>query len=313
METLTATLNQMAVLFIFIAIGFIVAKTKIVKDGAAQTLSKLEYWVILPALTINVFSSNFTVEKLEVAGQMFLFGTGLVFAMVLIAVLLARFCAKDKYLRNIYTYGLSIANFSYMGNAVVLAVFPDIFLEYMIFTLPFSIVTYVWAVNLLLPESNKKKGIAGAVKALINPIFISMVIGIFLGLTGIKLPVFLNSVIETTSVCMSPLAMILTGIVIAGIDLKKVLANKFIYITSALRLIIIPALVMAFFLIVPMEKSFVICSLCAVAMPFGLNVVIFPSAYGLDTSVGAGMTVVSHLASCVTIPVIFWITTTFLC
>ncbi len=313
METLLATLNQMAVLFAFIIVGFVLRKTNILKDGAAQALSKLEYWAILPALTINVFAQNFTVEKLGVAWKLFLFGGALVLIMVAIAILLARLCSKDRYLRNIYTYGLAIANFSYMGNAVVLAVFPEIFLEYMIFTLPFSIVTYTWAVNLLLPETEGKKTLWQSLKGCINPIFISMVIGIVLGLTGFKLPAFLNTVISSAANCMSPLAMILTGIVIAGIDLKKVLKNKSIYITSALRLIALPLLVMAFFLIVPMDKSYVICSMCAIAMPFGLNVVVFPSAYGQDTSVGAGMTVISHLAACVTIPIIFYITTTFLC
>ena len=313
METLMATLNQMAVLFLFIIIGFIITKAKLINDGAAGALSKLEYWVILPALTINVFAENFTVEKLNVAWKLFLFGFALVMVCVFIALFLSKKCSKDKYIQNIYTYGLAIANFSYMGNAVVLAVFPDIFLEYMIFTLPFSIVTYVWAVNLLLPQTSEKKGILKALKALLNPIFISMVVGIVLGLTGFKLPAFVNTVISSAAQCMSPLAMILTGIVIAGIDLKKVLKNKTIYITSALRLLLIPALVMLFFVLVPMDKSFVICSMCAVAMPFGLNVVVFPSAYGLDTSVGAGMTVISHLASCITIPLIFYVTTTLLC
>lgn len=313
METLMATLNQMAVLFLFIIIGFVLRKTNILKDSASAALSKLEYWAILPALTVNVFAENFTVEKLNMAWKLFLFGFALVLIMVVIAIILARFCSKDKYLQNIYTYGLAIANFSYMGNAVVLAVFPDIFLEYMIFTLPFSIVTYVWAVNLLLPEKEGKKTFLQSLKNCINPIFISMVIGIVLGLTGFKLPGFVNTVISSAATCMSPLAMILTGIVIAGIDLKKVLKNKTIYITSALRLIALPMLVFLFFLLVPMEKSYVICSMCAIAMPFGLNVVVFPSAYGLDTSVGAGMTVISHLAACITIPLIFWLTTATLC
>jgi len=313
MDTFLAAINQMAVLFTFIIIGFIAYRTKIIPQNGAQVLSKVEYWILLPALTVSVFAENFTIEKLGVAGKLFLFGFGLVLSMVAIAIISAKLCTKDKYLRNIYTYGLSISNFSYMGNAVVLAVFPEIFLEYMIFTLPFSIVTYVWAVNLLLPENLTKNTIKDKLKAFINPILISMLVGIILGLTGLKLPGFLSTVISSAGSCMSPLAMILTGIVIAEMDLKRVLKNKGIYVTSALRLIMIPAIVMLFFILVPMDKSFVICSLCAIAMPFGLNVVIFPSAYGMDTSVGAGMTVVSHIAACVTIPVIFYLATTFLC
>lgn len=40
-------------------------------------------------------------------------------------------------------------------------------------------------------------------------------------------------------------------------------------------------------------------------MPLGLNTIVIPSAYGKDTSVAAGMAVISHLLAVVTIPVIF--------
>ena len=40
-------------------------------------------------------------------------------------------------------------------------------------------------------------------------------------------------------------------------------------------------------------------------MPLGLNTIVVPAAYGKDTSVAAGMALVSHLLSCITIPVIF--------
>ena len=48
-----------------------------------------------------------------------------------------------------------------------------------------------------------------------------------------------------------------------------------------------------------------ICGLCSLAMPLGLNTIVIPSAYGKDTSVAAGMAVISHLLAVVTIPVIF--------
>jgi predicted permease len=37
-------------------------------------------------------------------------------------------------------------------------------------------------------------------------------------------------------------------------------------------------------------------------MPLGLNTVVIPAAYGRDTSVAAGMALVSHVFSLVTVP-----------
>ena len=48
-----------------------------------------------------------------------------------------------------------------------------------------------------------------------------------------------------------------------------------------------------------------LCTVCALAMPLGLNTIVVPAAYGRDTSVAAGMALVSHLLSCITIPVVF--------
>jgi predicted permease len=42
-------------------------------------------------------------------------------------------------------------------------------------------------------------------------------------------------------------------------------------------------------------------------MPLGLSTIVIPGGYGKDTSVAAGMTLVSHLLSAVTIPCIFYL------
>ena len=42
-------------------------------------------------------------------------------------------------------------------------------------------------------------------------------------------------------------------------------------------------------------------------MPFGLNTIVIPSAAGKDTTVAAGLAVLSHLLSCITIPIVFMV------
>ena len=49
----TTTLNQMLVLVIFIAIGFILQKAKIVPDNSSTVVSKLENNLFIPALILN--------------------------------------------------------------------------------------------------------------------------------------------------------------------------------------------------------------------------------------------------------------------
>ena len=136
----------MLVLFTLILLGYIVAKAKAVPEDSATVLSKLENNLFVPALVLGTFVSNFTVEKLGTAWKLFLISFAICLVMMFLAVIVARCCSKDNYIQNIYTYGLAFSNFGFMGNAVVNAVFPEYFLDYLIFTMPLWTMIYLWGV-----------------------------------------------------------------------------------------------------------------------------------------------------------------------
>ena len=296
----------MLVLFSLIVMGFIVAKLKVVPENADTVLSKLENSLFVPALVLGTFVSNFTVEKLSAASKLFGISFLICFVMMALAVLVARCCSKDSYIRNIYTYGLAFSNFGFMGNAVVSAVFPELFLDYLIFTMPLWTMIYLWGVPcLLIPSDQGKKTLTGRLKSFANPMFAAMLLGIGIGLTGLKLPACVTQVIDVTGNCMSPVAMLLTGITVAKMDMKKVLSRKSIYVVSLIRLIVFPLLFIGLFYFIPAQPNLVVCTVCALAMPLGLNTIVVPRGYGKDTSIAAGMALVSHLLAAVTIPIIF--------
>lgn len=308
MNVLSATVGQMMVLFSLILMGYVVAKVKVAPENSATVLSKLENNLFVPALVLGTFVENFTVEKLSTAWKLFLVSFVICIVMMFLAIAVAKCCFKDQYIRNIYTYGLAFSNFGFMGNAVVSAVFPDIFLEYLIFTMPLWTMIYMWGVPcLLIPSEEGKQTIKTRLKSFANPMFAAMVIGVVIGLSGIKLPSFLSTAVSVTGSCMSPIAMMLTGITIANMDVKKVLSIKSIYVVSIIRLLAFPLIFIGVFKLVPMSQNIVVCTICSLAMPLGLSTLVIPGGYGKDTSVAAGMAVVSHLLSAITIPVIFYI------
>ena len=180
MQVLQATIGQMLVLFSFILLGYLLAKLKAVPDNSNTVLSKLENNLFVPALVLGTFVSNFRVETLSSAWQLFLISFVICLVMMLLAVLVAKWCSKDAYIRKMYTYGLAFSNFGFMGNAVVMALFPDVFMEYLIYVLPFWTLIYVWGVPYLLMPSGEKKSIVSGLKKLINPMFISMIIGMLI-------------------------------------------------------------------------------------------------------------------------------------
>lgn len=300
------TINQMGFLMLLIFIGYIIVRLKVVQSEGTVLLSRLENNVFVPALILDTFVNNLTLEKIGEAWKYFLGGTILIILTSLLSLFISRFLTKDKYLQNIYSYGLAFANFGFMGNAVVMALFPQMFMNYIIFVLPLWIAIYAWAVPvLLIPNNEEKHSFKETLKSFLNPMFISILIGAVLGLTRLPLPDFLLTSFSSLGSCMSPIAMILTGMTIAKIDLKKTFTTTSIYFVSIIKLIFIPLLVLLVLIFLPINEGIKLCAICCVSMPLGLNTIVVPGAYGQDTSVAAGLALISHLLSCLTIPVVF--------
>lgn len=303
MQVFTATLNQMLVLFIFMALGFFLNKKRLLPLDDSVVLSKLETYAFVPCLVFSVFYKYCTVENFKQKWTYMLYGAAVMAVSLPIGIVLAKFFAKDGYLKKIYTYSFAVANFSFMGNAVVLGVFGEkVLFDYMIFTLPLNLYVYSIGTASLIPT---EKGGKLSVKTFVNPIFIALILGAVCGLLSVPLPKFITTAISSAGACMSPLAMLLTGFVIGEYSLKTLASDKKVYLASVIRLIILPSTFMAVLLLLKTDKDIIRVALCATAMPLGLNTVVFPAAYGGDTTPGAGMALVSHLISVITIPVMF--------
>ena len=300
-------LGKMAFLLLLMAIGFILAKFKIVGTELAAGLSRLENYVLIPALVTSTFMERFTREMLSSAWKIFLGSLAVEAAVIAVTLLLVRFMTRDGYQRKIYRYGLCFSNFGFVGNAVVSAIYPQYFAEYLIFTLALWATTDVWGMPSLVPDGEGKITLAGRLKKLCNPMFIGMIIGMAVGLSGVKVPSFLGDALGSLSACMSPVAMLLSGMIIASVDFKKVLRVGAVYWITLLRLLIYPLAFYGAARLFRFSPLFTLIGTAAMAMPFGLNAIVIPTAYGKDVQVGSGMVLVSHLLSVISIPFVFWL------
>ncbi len=305
MELFSSTLNQMVYLFAFILAGYLLARFGAVRSDSAGVLSKLENILFIPALIMGTFMKNFTVGTLKSAWKLLLFSLVISAITLPLAILFGRLCGKEKDERNIIAYGLAFSNFGFMGNAVVSAVFPDIFMEYVIFTLVLWVIIYGWAVPAWLIPKGGQQSVGQRIRNIFNPMFIGLILGVIISLGGIRLPDCVISIIDTAGSCMSPIAMLLTGMTVAAIDIKKAFSAWNIYTVTALRLLVFPLVALGIFAFLPLPETFVVCAFCSLAMPLGLSPVVIPAGYGKDTSKAAAMVLVSHLLSMVTIPLLF--------
>ncbi|MBQ7284402.1 MAG: AEC family transporter [Oscillospiraceae bacterium] len=305
MTVFSSTLNQTAFLFCFIISGWALAKIGVLQPNSVKVLSKLENWLFIPALVMGSFIENFTISRIGEMWKLMAISVAIELVAIPIAIMLPKLLTKDTYLQKISTYGLAISNWGFMGNAVMLGLYPEIFFEYIIFTLPLWIVNFLWAMPALLMPISAKPTLKDKLKNLVNPMFCGMVIGMIIGLLQIPVPAFLLNAVNTAGSCMSPMAMLLTGVAVSAINLKETFSDAKIYIISLLRLIAIPVAFSAVLSFLPLSEIAYICAVVSISMPLGMNIVVIPASYGQEKPICSGLVIVSHLLSCITLPLLF--------
>ena len=325
LETFLATINPMLTLFICIVIGFVLSKLKLLPENASKVMAKLETYIFCPALSFYTMARNCTVKNIGNHGINIILFSVVCAVAIAISYLLNGFFVKDKksYDRGVYLYALAFANIGYVGDPLVLSLFGDLGLSYYkLACLPLSILIYIWGISVLVPKK-EGKGKFSALKNIANPPTIALIVGIIVGLLGGGNFIMgeegnlnvIGSTLNNLKNCMGPVAMIIAGCTVAQYKIKPMLTNKKVYIATAFRLILIPALLvpMVFGLKTLMNVCFnlsinnfiVHLAFVALGAPLGLNTVVFPEAYGGDAKTGAGMAMISHTLCVITIPLLY--------
>ncbi len=306
MEIFTSVIFQIAVLFSFIFVGFILRKGNFIPEESSVVFSKLENRIFMPAVVINTFWTNCTVKNISEKWTYIVYSFCLLAFCVLAGFIIGRFLGKTPYLQKIYRYSISVSNFGFVGTAMVSGIYGADSIElfdYLMFTLPLNMFTYSIGIAWLVPDSGK--GLT--FKSFLNPIFVSLFIGGALGLLSVpRFPIFVRIITDSAD-CMAPIAMILTGFVIGSYKLRSLLNHWQTYTVAVIRLIVLPSIFVIVLKLIGTPGEIIVATLCAHAMPLGLNTVIIPSAYGENPKAGASMALVSQLMSIITIPTLFLI------
>ena len=289
--------SQQMLLFLFIAIGYLLSKVKLVKPEQSKILSVILVYVFLPCNVFKTFSTRFTPSYISQNYKLLLTSTAVLLVIFVAAHFVAKLFTKNRYERTIYEYSMLIPNYGYLGYSLAEALLGEAgLMNMMTFAIPASLYIYTIGYAKLT-----KSGFSP--KKLCSPTLIATFLGIAAGLLELPIPEFLTSVLTKASSCMSPVSMLLTGIVISGFPLKKILSNPKIYPLTAIRLLVLP-LVMGFLLQFICDTLTVQTTVMFLALSCGLNTVVFPKLVDENCELGAGIALVSTVLACITLPLV---------
>lgn len=316
MEIFSLTLSQMLMMFILILAGFLLRKARILPNDADITMSRLETYIFLPALNLFNMMTNCTLNTFKSNSVLIFYGLLLIIFAVVLAYPLSKLFIRNSsesaeldYQRNIYKYAITFGNYGFLGNFIVLKIWGgEGLFKYQMLTLCITLVCNSWGLYVLIPKNKGDRNkVKNLVRGLTAPPVIALVLGAVCGFLNIKnyFPDFAVNALSNASNCMGPVAMVLAGFVIGGYEFKSLLLDKKVYIVTALRLILIPSVMILLMRFLGINKEVLTFALIAFATPLGLNTIVYPSAYGGDTKTGASMAMISHALSVITLPLMY--------
>ena len=138
---------------------------------------------------------------------------------------------------------------------------------------------------------------------------ISIAIGVILFFTRIRLPLIINNTIASVGNMIGPASMIVTGMLFAGMDLKKIFTDRRVYFVSFLRMIVVPLITLLLIKISHLAcvsadaPKIMLIVFLAVITPSASTVTQMCQVYGNDSRYASAINVVTTICAIVTMPV----------
>lgn len=308
LETFLMTLGKMSQILLLVALGYGFNKSKLIPHAAEQVISRFVTFLFLPCLNLYTGIVECKIDSLSSYGTLVLIGGGFCLLSVVLSYPTSKLFAKNNaYEQGVYRYALSIPNTGAVGTPLMLAFFGTAgMFQYSLFQFVSGIMTYSWGLTQLQPDHGKTS-FRQNIKKCINPTFLALVIGMVLGVLGAKdwMPAPVINTIHDLSSCYVTLSLLLTGFSLADYSFSKVFGELRVYAYTAWRLLAMPCIYLASLFVFKAPLMLATMMAMTYSSPCGMNVVIFPAAYGEECPSGASMVLISTLVSIVSVPLIY--------
>jgi len=301
MEISFLLFKQIAQFFIMIIMGYTLVKLKIVKSEDSKVLSMVCLYLIMPCVIINSFLIDFTPEKLKGLGL----AVGVAIVIHFVAWIFIKILGKVLNFNPVEKASVMYSNAANMVIPVAMSVLGD---EWVLYSSAFVSVQLVLLWTHCKSMLSNEKGFE-LKKIYTNINLIAIFIGILLFITKIHIPSVLQGTLKSVGGTVAPISMIITGMIMAGAELKKVFSNGRIYLVLFFRMIFFPFIV---FLIIyftgitnVMDNGAMILLVTFIATitPTASSITQMAQVYGNNEQYAGAINIMTTIASIVTMPI----------
>lgn len=299
LSSFLTVLEQVLILFVLIALGFICGKTNLINEGGSKVMADVVLYFVTPCVIINAFQREFDVTMLIKLIVSALCSAIILFTSVVIAQVL--FKKQDIHKACIYKFSTVFSNCGYMSLPLQQALLGDEGVFYgASFVAIFNI--FVWSYGIVTMKGKGEKG--SGIKILVNPGIIGTLVGVVLFLCSVRLPSIIAQPIGYMAALNSPVPMLIIGYYLSKADLKKAFTDLWAYISMALRLVVLPLASLFALLLCGIKGTLLVSLVISVSAPVAAITTMMSAKYSHDTELSVSLVASTTLLSMGTMPLI---------
>ena len=213
--------QQVAVLFILIAVGFLCGKKGMITEHASKVMTDIVLYVVTPCVMVSAFQREFSFDTLYIM----LIAAATALIILVGSILLARlvFRTKDIGRRKVLQFAVIFSNCGFMSLPLQKELLGDDGWFFgSIFVAVFNIV--VWSYGLLDMSGDRKQ--LSVKKILLNPGIMGAVLATVLFVCNVKLPPIIINPVTHLANLNTPIPMLVIGYYLSQASFKKAFSDK---------------------------------------------------------------------------------------
>ena len=291
-------LQQIIVIFCYVAVGVGAGKLNIINPGQRKYLTQLCSGLILPftilsAASMEIGGGGFRNLGIAVGVSFLIMGGTMAGSLFLFRL----FHGEEKF-RAAFTSLISFPNCTFLGLPLCRALFGEIAVLYNCAALiAFNVLFFTVQLPLFTGGKINLKAI------LTVPTLATFGLLAMLAL-GIHWPGPVQTVVSNVGGMITPLSLIIIGVMLSENDLMSIFREKAVYLVMALRNFLIPVLAMLVLMAVPMDVQDKLCVLVYLSCPCATLTTIYSIQTDTRPELCARSVLFSTISFAISLPVV---------
>ncbi|MBR0356777.1 MAG: AEC family transporter [Clostridia bacterium] len=287
-------------LILLLFIGFLCSKVGLIDEAAEKKLTGLLLKVVQPVYLFMAYQRAFDRGMLRDFLVCMAMAAAAFLVMILIPYFFFRKGSRDREVGLVVS---AFPNTGFFGIPLIAGIYgtEGVFFLTTMITM-FNVLVWTYGIIVM---SGRRDSLRNTVKRLMSPALLSVVVGLVCFSAGLLLPDMIASPLNKLGDMNTPLAMLISGAVVARADFRQGLKDAMVYKISFLRMLLLPAAVALLLFWLPVDPMLITIVVLAAGFPVGSIPLMFCVQYDKNSVLAGECMALTVALCCATTPLIY--------